>query len=106
MTETIISSDLTVEGDIKSDGNLSVDGRLIGNLNCKSVTINSGGSIEGNIEADQLTNLGGITGDIHAKGVELKEGSKTKSNLKSDNLQVSAGAVLKGKVHISGSGNQ
>jgi len=106
MSKSLISSDLTVEGDIKSSGDLSVDGRLIGNLKCKSVTINSDGSVEGNVEASQLINLGDITGDIYAKDVELKDGSKTQSNLKSGNLQVSAGAVLKGKVHISGSEGQ
>jgi len=106
MTESIISSDLTIEGDIKSGGSMNVDGRLVGNLNCKSVNVNSTGSIEGNIEADQLINLGKISGDINARRVELKEGSNTKSNLKSDNLQVSDGAVLKGRVQISGSGNE
>ena len=105
MTESIISSDLTIEGDIKSGGSMNVDGRLVGNLNCKSVNVNSTGSIEGNIESDQLINLGEISGDINARRVELKEGSNTKSNLKSDNLQVSDGAVLKGRVQISGSGN-
>ena len=105
MTESIISSDLTIEGDIKSGGSMNVDGRLVGNLNCKSVNVTSTGSIEGNIESDQLINLGEISGDINARRVELKEGSNTKSNLKSDNLQVSDGAVLKGRVQISGSGN-
>ena len=104
MTESIISSDLTIEGDIKSGGSMKVDGRLVGNLSCKSVNVNPMGSVEGNIEADQLINLGKISGDINAKSDELKEGSNTKSNLKSDNLQVSDGAVLKGRVQISGSG--
>ena len=105
MTESIISSDLTIEGDMKSGGSVNIDGRLVGNLNCKSVNVNSMGALEGNIEADQLINLGEITGDINARSVELKEGSNTESNLKSDNLQVSNGAVLKGRVQISGSGN-
>ena len=43
MTESIISSDLTIEGDIKSGGSMNVDGRLVGNLNCKSVNVNSTG---------------------------------------------------------------
>ena len=103
MSDSLFSSDLIIEGDVKSDGSLSVDGKLIGNLNCESVTVNSGGAIEGNIVAVKLMNLGDISGDIHAKDIELEQGSKTKSNLKSDNLKVSTGAVIKGKVHILGS---
>lgn len=105
MSESIVSSDLTIEGDLKSDGIVNIDGRLVGNLKCKSVNVNSMGSLEGNIEADQLFNQGEISGDINARSVELKDGSNTKSNLKSDILQVSNGAVLKGRVQISGSRN-
>ena len=106
MSESLISADLIIEGDIKSDGNLTVDGRVVGNVSCINVTINSGGFIQGNIRAHHLVSLGSISGDIHAKSVDLKEGSTTKTNLESDNLQVSSGAVLQGKVNISGASTQ
>lgn len=102
MSDSLISADLTIEGDIRSDGNLTVDGRIVGNVSCINVTVNSGGFIQGNIKADHLVSLGSISGDIHAKSVELKEGSTTKTNLQSDNLQVTSGAVLQGQVNISG----
>ena len=102
MSDSLISADLTIEGDIRSDGNLTVDGRIVGNVSCINVTVNSGGFIQGNIKADHLVSLGSISGDIRAKSVELKEGSTTKTNLQSDNLQVTSGAVLQGHVNISG----
>lgn len=102
MSDSLISADLTIEGDIRSDGNLTVDGRIVGNVSCINVTVNSGGFIQGNIKADHLVSLGSISGDIHAKSVELKEGSTTQTNLQSDNLQVTSGAVLQGDVNISG----
>ena len=106
MSGSIISADLIIEGDIKSDGNLTVDGRVVGNVSCINVTISSGGFVQGNIRAHRLVSLGSISGDIHAKSVDLKEGSTTKTNLESDNLQVSSGAVLHGKVNISGASAQ
>lgn len=102
MSDSLISADLTIEGDIRSDGNLTVDGRIFGNVSCINVTINSGGFVQGNIKANHLVSLGSISGDIHAKSVELKEGSTTQTNLQSDNLQVTSGAVLQGDVNISG----
>ena len=102
MSGSLISADLIIEGDIKSDGNLTVDGRVVGNVSCINVTINSGGFIQGNIKAHHVVSLGSISGDIHAKSVDLKEGSTTKTNLESDNLQVSYGEVLEGQVNIRG----
>jgi len=100
MAGSIVSADLVIEGDVKSEGDLSVDGKVVGNVNCQNLIVNTEGVVQGDIHVVYLSSFGSISGNIQAKSVELKEGSNTKSNIQSTKLEVTSGASISGKINI------
>jgi cytoskeletal protein CcmA (bactofilin family) len=101
----LISIGTEITGDIKSSGDIRIDGSLIGNLNIKGKVVigptgkvsgevickNSevSGFIEGKITVDQLLNLKAsskILGDIATSKLSIEPGAKFSGNCKmSDN---------------------
>ena len=66
---SIISSDSIIKGDMDSVGDIRIDGKLIGNINCKAkIIIGQQGIIEGNLNGSQADILGTINGDIKMTG--------------------------------------
>lgn len=100
MSGSIVSADLVIEGEIKCEGDLSVDGKVMGNINCKNSIVNTVEFVQGDIHVVCLSSFGIISGNIQAKSVELKEVSNTKSNLQSAGLEVSSGASISGTINI------
>jgi cytoskeletal protein CcmA (bactofilin family) len=114
----LISYGTEITGDIKSNGDIRIDGSLTGNLNIKGKVVigptgkvsgevickNSevSGLIEGKITVEQLLNLKAsskILGDIVTSKLSIEPGAKFTGNCKmSDNDSNGAAAVGKEKV--------
>ena len=116
-TINLISSGTEITGDIKSAGDIRIDGGLTGNLNTKGKVVigptgkikgevickNSeiSGILEGKISVSQLLNLKAsskITGDITTSRLSIEPGAKFSGNCKmSDYDENEGGASSKGK---------
>lgn len=91
--DTIIGKESVINGDLKSDSSVKIDGSIIGNvvikegaiigrgaaikgnLTCKTAII--GGKIEGNVEAQELLEFqpaAEMVGDIVCKGLIIQNG--------------------------------
>ncbi len=116
-TINLISNGTEITGDIKSNGDIRIDGSLTGNLNTKGKVVigptgkvngevyckNSevSGSIEGKISVGQLLNLKAsskITGDIITFKLSIEPGAKFSGNCKMSESEDNEGASFtKGK---------
>ena len=94
---TLLSQDLVINGDLKTDGEVQLDGRLDGNLTAGKVTIGENGALNGKIVATAVVIRGKVTGKIDATSIELSETANVQADLLQDNLIVANGAFLDGK---------
>ena len=96
---TFITQGTLVHGDIESDGDIEVRGRVDGNIRCSGKLIISG-TVNGDIVAGELYGEeADITGEIRAQGiVKIGAGSVTVGNISAETAVV-AGAV-KGDMDI------
>lgn len=94
---TLLSHDLVITGDLKTDGEVQLDGRLDGNLTAGKVTIGENGALNGKIIATTVVIRGKVTGKIDATSIELAETANVQADLLQDNLIVANGAFLDGK---------
>jgi len=102
LTESIMSSGLTIEGKIEGSGNVRVAGRFKGNVNVKGeFTIESGAAVHGEVRADSVFVGGEVRGQIIATSrVEFKETGTLIGDLKAGSLAVAAGSKMRGKVEF------
>jgi cytoskeletal protein CcmA (bactofilin family) len=87
---------LNIKGDLRSDGNLQINGQINGNVQCVHLTIGRSGCIIGNITADELVVLGEVRGIIRASRVIMQESARVKSEVFHQELVIEQGAWFEG----------
>jgi cytoskeletal protein CcmA (bactofilin family) len=96
-TPSIIGSNCSLAGDIVSDGEVHVDGKVVGDVRCVTLVIGEGGGITGEINAETVRVLGAVTGQITARAVELAKTARILGDITHDSLAVEAGAYVEGR---------
>jgi cytoskeletal protein CcmA (bactofilin family) len=94
---SIFGRDLIVTGDIKTDGDLQIDGRHEGNITASKLTIGEHGAVNGLVDAKTIHVRGKITGKIRANNVELAETANVQADIVQDHLTIANGAFFDGK---------
>src|SRR5918993_1253459 len=108
---SLIAAGTTLKGDITSNGDIRIDGTLLGNMQCTAkVIIGSNGVVEGDISGQQADIMGKVNGTIKVKELlQLKGGSVVSGNLHAGKLQIEPSANFNGQCHMntnqSGSAN-
>ena len=98
MSNSVISSDVKIEGNITGKGSIRIEGNVLGNLQFDNVVIVTGGSVTGDINAKSFTNEGSFKGGVNADNTELKVGSTSRINLNTQRLMIESSAIVVGKV--------
>jgi cytoskeletal protein CcmA (bactofilin family) len=96
-TPSIIGADCTFTGDVLSEGEVQVDGRLEGDVRCRQLVIGEQGSVTGEISAETVSVLGMVTGQITAQTVALARTARILGDITHDSLSVEVGAYVEGR---------
>jgi len=100
---SLIGAGTSMKGDITSNGDLRIDGSLVGNINCSAkVVIGANGVVHGDINGQQADIMGTVTGTIKVKDLlQLKGGSTVSGNLQAAKLQIEPTANFNGECHMA-----
>lgn len=100
----MIARGVRVEGDFKSQGNVTIEGELVGSLTCGGhLTIGPEAMIEATVQADEATISGSVQGNITTKRrLELKATARIKGDTLAETIAVEPGASMEGHVRIGG----
>lgn len=93
---SVISTTLHVTGNLKSDGEIQIDGTVEGDVACHRLTIGEQADISGEISAEEVVVRGGVNGRIRARTVQLEKSAKVTGDIWHDTLSIEAGAFLEG----------
>lgn len=101
---SLIGAGTSMKGDITSNGDLRIDGTLVGNIHCSAkVVIGANGVVQGDINGQQADIMGKVTGTITVKDLlQLKGGSNLNGNIKAAKLQIEPTANFNGECHMIG----
>jgi len=94
---SILGRDLIITGDITTDGDIQIDGRLDGNVKAGNVTIGEQGVVNGKINAQNVNIRGKVSGKVQSNSVELSETANVQADLIQDQLVIANGAFFDGK---------
>ncbi|MFC1633137.1 polymer-forming cytoskeletal protein [Patescibacteria group bacterium] len=96
--ETIIGSSVNVEGELKSDGDIRIEGNVTGSVKTKhSLAVGENAVIEASVNAQSAVISGTVNGNITVTDrVELSESARVTGDISSKVLSVSPGAVFAG----------
>ena len=97
--ESVIASDITIEGKIDGTGHVRLAGRFKGDVHIQGdLTIDSGAKLTGSVRANSVVISGEVEGNIDsAARVELLESGVLNGDLKAGSLTVAAGSRMRGQ---------
>ncbi len=95
---SIISSGLSLKGDINCDGDIQLDGRVEGVIRTKSLTIGATGEVRGEITADRVRVMGKVFGPIRAKAIDLGRTAQVVGDIRYETLTVEQEAQVDGHI--------
>ena len=96
---SLLGTGTVVEGKIRTDGSIRIDGKLVGDLNAKAnVAVGLGGAVEGNLSGKNGSLAGKVTGTVTAaEKLVLESKSVVKGDIRATRLVVDEGAMFDGQ---------
>jgi cytoskeletal protein CcmA (bactofilin family) len=92
----LIDAGLSVRGDLETDGELQIDGQIVGNVSCGHLVIGKNGAVRGDIKADEVVVRGKTEGVIRARRVMLQEGARVVGDIFYERMSMEEGAQFIG----------
>ena len=101
--KTIIGEHISIEGNIRGEENLIIEGSMKGKLEMEkhNFTVGSKGRVEGEIHAQNVSISGQLKGNIKALGkVEITKEADFYGEIKGKSISVEDGAYFKGVIEL------
>lgn len=101
-TESLIASDIMIEGKIEGSGSVRIAGKFKGDVNVQGdLTIESGAKLTGSVRADKVTIAGELEGNVEAaSNVNLLATGVVVGDIKAGALTVASGARMRGNTEF------
>jgi cytoskeletal protein CcmA (bactofilin family) len=94
---SLIAENVALRGDLTTEGDIHLDGALVGDIRVGCLVIGETGQVEGSIEADAVEIRGRVTGTISARSVKLYATARVDGDITQDQLSIEAGADFAGR---------
>jgi cytoskeletal protein CcmA (bactofilin family) len=95
-TRSVIDAWLTINGDLQSEAEVQIEGRINGDIRCAHLTVGKDAVIAGNITADEVVVRGRVKGTIRANRVILQDSAHVESAIFHKSLSIEEGATFEG----------
>ena len=104
MADTIIGSNITIEGDISGNDPLIIEGIVRGTVSVKSaVTVTQDGHVEANVDSQSIEIAGSVEGNVSAVDkIDIKAGGRLVGDVKAPRVLIADGAAFKGNINMQG----
>ncbi len=98
---SIINEWLVMRGDLESEADILVKGKIYGNVKCKMLIVDTGALIEGGIEADEVVVRGATKGIMLTKKVRFEKTAEVDSEIHHQTFSAEEGARIRGALKFS-----
>ena len=95
---SVLSSDLHVTGNVKTTGDIQVEGNVEGDIRAHLLTVGEGATIKGEIVADDVVINGRIVGRVRGLKVRLTSTARVEGDIIHKTIAIESGAHFEGSV--------
>lgn len=102
-SETIVSSSMRIEGELKSNANIKIDGVITGKVNTsQDLFVGPNAQIDADLSAANAVIAGVVKGNVTVKGfLEILETGRIVGNISTGSLAIHDGAYFSGACKMS-----
>lgn len=95
---SLVARGTRIDGNIASEGEVRIEGRVKGMVDAMVCTIAEGGRVEGEVSADDVYVQGTVRGPIKARHVHLMAEGTVEGDISCETIAIETGARLSGAV--------
>lgn len=98
---SLLSSDLTVKGNVSTSGDIQIEGTIEGDVRAHLLTVGESATIRGEVVADDVVVNGRVVGRLRGLKVRLTSTSKVEGDIVHKSIAIESGAHFEGSVQRS-----
>jgi len=95
---SVLSSDLTVVGNLRTTGDIQVEGTVEGDIRAHLLTVGESATIRGEIVADDIVVNGRVVGRVRGLKVRLTSTARVEGDIIHKTIAIESGAHFEGSV--------
>jgi cytoskeletal protein CcmA (bactofilin family) len=95
---SFIGPEVLVSGDLATDAQLHIDGRIDGNVRCAQLVQGQAGTIAGNIHADEARIAGTVEGTVSVRTLFVEASARIMGDVAYETISIDAGALIEGRL--------
>lgn len=95
---SLLSSDLTITGNVKTSGDIQVEGIVEGDIRAHLLTVGESATIKGEIVADDVVVNGRVIGRVRGLKVRLTSTARVEGDIIHKTIAIESGAHFEGSV--------
>lgn len=95
---SLLSSDLHISGNVKTTGDIQVEGTVEGDIRAHLLTIGESATIKGEVTADDVVINGRIVGRVRGLKVRLTSTARVEGDIIHKTIAIESGAHFEGSV--------
>ncbi|MDU8945049.1 bactofilin family protein [Ovoidimarina sediminis] len=95
---SVLSSDLTITGNLKTAGDIQIEGTVEGDIRAHILTVGEGATVKGECMADDVIVNGRIIGRVRGLKVRLTATAKVEGDIIHKTIAIESGAHFEGSV--------
>ena len=98
---SIINEWLVMKGDLESEADILIKGKVHGNIKCKLLIIDTGAFVEGGVEAEEVVVRGTAKGVMRVNRVRFEKTADVDSEIYQKSFSAEEGAKIRGALHFA-----
>ena len=97
-TPSVLSADLIVTGNIKTAGDVQIEGTIEGDIRAHQLIVGESATIKGEIVADEIIVNGRVVGRVRGLKVRLSASARVEGDIVHKTIAIESGAHFEGSV--------
>jgi len=95
---SVLSADLLVTGNMKTTGDINIEGQVEGDIRAHLLTVGEGATVKGEVVADDVIVNGRVVGRVRGLKVRLTSTARVEGDIIHKTIAIESGAHFEGSV--------
>ena len=100
MAKTFLSTDVKIDGQVKSNSDIEIDGEVKGQIQATAIKILHSGKVEGTVQCDSLSVEGELSGTVGVNDLSISSTGIVLADVQYSSLTTAKGAKLQGQLKV------